>query len=185
MLYLGRWAVIRPFSILPLVSGDLEETTGLGLINTFFETKFSQPIYETYSSQYKITSAITECLIGSFVNESDIENVPEFAKCGIGALGYPSVSDGYGSDNLAIKPHIVDNYIKLNYVEELKINFKQGNEPTFEKMDFSSKFDQGKIEWAGEPLRYTVSSPSIELTLTMEKDGYVCSDKDGLIVEPE
>ena len=184
ILYLSRWTVYRPFSILPLGSGDLDESSELGLINTFFETKFSQPIHEIYSSQYKITAAIAECLLGNLVEEVEMDNVPDFAKYGIGALGYPSVSDGYGSDNLAIKPHIVDNHIKLNYVEELKVSLEEDSEPSFEKMDFSSKFDHGNIEWAGAPLHYTISSPNKELRLTMERDGYVCRDKVGTIVEP-
>jgi len=176
-LYLTKWSVLQDFVILqiaPKAEGIARDHLG-DMVATFFETKFAQPIHATYSSQYKITSAIAERLSqGNVVGRDDLT---------MGALSYPSVSHPARSENIAIQPVIVDSCLRLDYAEEMEIKEVRGKKIDYSRTDFCSHFPNGKIEWEGQILHWTVP-PSSRITLTVEADGWIARDETGQIVNP-
>lgn len=176
-IYISKWSAISNFIILQMAP-NVAETSGnhaQDIILTFFETKFSQPIHETYSSQYKITSAIAEHMSkGDIVNDENIE---------IGAISYPSVSHPGRSENIAIRPEIVDTCLRLDYVEEINVKEVRGKIIEYTRTDFCSHFSEGKIEWEGNIIHWTVP-PGALITLTAEHDGWIARDEKGNIVNP-
>ena len=72
VIYLSRWSIKNNFSFIPIgnlsVDDDYDDRTAM--ILSFFETKFLTPVHQTYSSQYKVTSAITEVLSTGDINIS-------------------------------------------------------------------------------------------------------------------
>ena len=142
---------------------------------TFIETKFAQPIHETYSSQYIITSAISENL--SFGNiDGD--------KRKIGALSYPSVSHPSRSENVVIHPDIVDKCLRLDYVEEIEITDVKGQQIQIKYTDVCSSFEDNKIIWAGRKKQWNLP-PGALIKVTAEPDGWVVRDEKGNIVNPD
>lgn len=177
LLYLSKWSVIKDFwvlQMLPKTPDDVDvHDFPLDIVLSFFETKFSQPIHETYSSQYKITAAISAHLTtGSAVGQHPM-----------GAVSYPSVSHPGRSENLAIKPEIVDAHLKLDYVEELHVDKREGDTFSYSHRDFSAKFEDGMIHWTGKPLHWTIQ-PGEQLTTTWEGDAWVARNDSGKVVNP-
>lgn len=176
-LYISKWSVTSDFLILQIAPNMKEETEHhlRDMVLTFFETKFSQPIHETYSSQYKITSAIAE-----FMSKGQIA---DREKLKLGAISYPSVSHPGRSENLAIRPEIVDGCLKLDYVEEVHIDAIRGQEIQYTRTNFASQFPGSKIEWQDKVLHWTVP-PGTLIKMTAEPDGWVARDENGNIVNP-
>jgi len=175
-VYVSKWSVLQDFFLNRIAPRDEDETDDLvgGVVLTFFETKFSQPIHETYSSQYKITSAISEKMTsGKLMDEHRI----------LGGLTYPSVTHPNRSENVAIRAAVVDQFLHLDYVEEILIADVQGKNISYTCTDFSSKFDGGNIVWTGKPLHWTMA-PGAMLTVKAESDGWVARDENGNIVNP-
>jgi len=178
IVYLSKWSVLEDFfvnRIAPLdAEGEDEDDLIKEIIFTFFETKFSQPIHETYSSQYKITSAISEKISsGDLLGDHRI----------LGGLTYPSVSHPNRSENLAIWPAVVDRCLRLDYVEEVLITAVEDKKISINRTDFSATFDEGLIGWTGGVMRWTVDSGAA-ITFTAEYDEWVARDQYGNIVNP-
>jgi len=175
-VYLSKWSVVNDFflnQIAPITEGGIDHQVK-DIVFTFFETKFSQPIHEKYSSQYKITSAIAERL--SFGNlDGDRRK--------IGAITYPSVSHPGRSENLAIRPEIVDSCLKLGYVEELYVTAVEETKISYNRTDFCANFDGENIKWEGKILHWTIP-PGGQVTAIAEQDGWVLRDEQGNIVNP-
>lgn len=176
-VYISKWSVVKEFFINRIAAvGELEIDNAVrDTVLTFFETKFSQPIHETYSSQYKVTAAITEKMTTGKINGDDRL---------LGALSYPSVAHPGRSENLAVKPEIVDQCMQLDYVEEITITSVSDDKTiSFDRTDFSSNFESDRINWTGKALHWTVGSGKA-LTVTVEPDGWVARDENGNIVNP-
>lgn len=182
LIYLSKWSVNNDFYILQLFpKEDLERNDQLqDTVLTFIETRFTQRIHAAYSNQYKITSAIAERM-----SSGEIVDSIEMKALGIpiGAMSYPSVSHPGRSENLAIRPEIVDKCLQLDYVEELKIEEVRDGEIKYSRTNFSSNFADGRIEWANKPLHWNVSSGST-ITITKEPDGWIARSSDGSIINP-
>ena len=175
-VYLSKWSIINNFfinQIAPITEDGIDHPVK-DIVFTFFETNFSKPIHETYSSQYKITSAIADKL--SFGNIDG-----NWGK--IGAITYPSVSHPGRSENLAIRPEIVDSCLKLDYIEELHVTAVEGTKISYNRTDFSASFDGKNIKWEGKILHWTVP-PGGSVVATAERDGWVLRDEQGNIVNP-
>lgn len=175
-VYLSKWSLTNKFLLNRIAAQDDggPSTAVKEIISTYFETKFSQPVHDTYSSQYKITSAISEKLSTGNVIGGTIP---------FGGLTYPSVAHPNRSENIAVQPHIVDECLRLDYVEELLVTAVDGYTISYDRKDFSSNFEDGKINWAGSPMKWTLP-PDSTLIMTVEADGWVARDERGNIVNP-
>lgn len=176
-LYLSKWSVTTDFVILQIAPNIKYESDHSlrDMVLIFFETKFSQPIHETYSSQYKITSAIAEEMSkGQFVNLINAQ---------LGAMSYPSVSHPGRSENLAIRPEIADTCLKLDYVEEVFIDDVIDQVIQYTRTNFASNFPDGQIEWKDAKLRWNVP-PGSTYKATAEADGWIVRDEQGNVVNP-
>lgn len=175
--YFSKWSVKSDFYILQIAPNVDEQINHnvRDIVLTFFETKFIQPIHETYSSQYKITSAIAERM-----SKGDLELNKGIE---IGAISYPSVSHPARSENLAIRPEIVDTCLQLDYVEEITVKEVIGKKIEYSHTNFSARFSGGKIEWEDKPIHWTVP-PGALMAFVAEPDGWVARDEKGNIVNP-
>lgn len=175
-VYLSKWSLTKKFFLNRIAAQDDGSPSSAvkEIISTYFETKFSQPVHDTYSSQYKITSAISEKLSTGNVIGGTIP---------FGGLTYPSVAHPNRSENIVVQPHIVDECLRLDYVEELLVTAVDGYTISYDRKDFSSNFEDGKIHWAGSPMKWTLP-PGSTLTMTAEADGWVARDERGNIVNP-
>lgn len=176
-IYLSKWSLTNKFfvnRISPRSDGGPSSAVS-EIISAYFETKFCQPVHETYSSQYKITSAIAEKLSSG--------NVIAGPAIPIGGLTYPSVAHPNRSENIAVQPHIADQCLRLDYVEELLVTAVDGYIIRYDRKDFSPNFEDGKIRWSGKPLKWTLPPGSIGL-VTREADGLIVRDERGNIVNP-
>ncbi len=121
VIYISRWSIVKPIICVEIFPEQETEAPSpeKDLIYSFFGTKFTQPIHKTYSSQYKITSAISEVMIQDYITppKNKITKYPTE----LGALIYRSVSHTSRADCSAIKPHIADECLSLDYVEEITI----------------------------------------------------------------
>lgn len=182
-VYLSNWTTTEEFlaqTIPPDELGKIENDPIRDQIATFFETKFAQPIHETFSSQYKITSAISDVLTsGSIKGELD----DHLRKNKVGAIKYPSVAMSEYAECLALRPWLERNCLKLNYVEEVLITDVGDGTISFDRKDVSSTFANGKIHWAGKPLHWTLDRAG-SFQATVERGGWVVRHEDGTIVHP-
>jgi hypothetical protein len=175
-LYLSKWSVAEEFFCARVSPNEdeYENSRENELVFGYFETKFLQPIHQTYSSQYKITAAICECLTtGNIVGDLRTN----------GGLIYPSVAHSSRSENLAIQPHVVDRCLHLDWVEELTIEAVSDISISYKRTDFSSNFEDGLISWTGKALHWTLA-PGKQITMTAELDGWIARDLEGNIVNP-
>lgn len=188
IIYISQWSVEQPF-IFNAGFTDPDRLKSIGpnqdTIATFFETKFCQPIHETYSNQYKITAAITQVLTSGNINGLEEQSLHFLAAApdGIGGIAYPSVAVIGRSSNLAIKPCIVDRCLALNFVEEWLITEVAGQSISFERKDFTADFSNGLIHWTGEKIHWKLKGPQV-VTATAELDGWVVRDENNQIIKP-
>ncbi len=181
-LYVSKWSIVDDFIILQIAPNvdDNSVNHRRDLIVTFFETRFSQPIHETYSSQYKITAAIAEHLSRGNIMNGENTN---FKGVEIGALSYPSVSHPARSENIAIRPAIADRCLRLDYVEEMLVDEVIGKTIRYTRTNFASTFPEGNIAWKDTIIHWKVP-PHSRVTVTAEQDGWVARDESGNIVNP-
>ena len=183
IIYLGNWTTTNRFLVQTI---PLDEKEGMpddrrrDVISTFFETKFSQPIHETFSSQYKITSAISDILTCGNIDGS-IDD--ELQKNKIGAIKYPSVARTGFAECLALRPWLEANCIKLNYIEEMIVTDIGDRVIHVDRKDFSNKFEDGQICWAGRRLHWNLTRPGL-FKATVEQGSWVMRHEDGTVIQP-
>ncbi len=149
--YLSKW-VVESESILiadPINDGDSTEYPPvIEIINTYFESKYLQPVHSDFSSQYKVTAAIAEVLVGKKLNTGGVQ---------FDGLHYPSVADTNRTSNLALFPSSVDENLRLLQVDEIELLQFDDRFSEHKFIDFSSTFDEdGVITWKGSGRTYRV-----------------------------
>jgi RES domain len=188
LIYISCWTVCKKFffQIIPPDRLRTSDDNRLALLATFFETKFTQPIHQTFSSQYKITAAIADRLTAKefSLTISNSSSGHKLHEDGVGCIMYPSVAYLKDADCLAIRPKIVESCLALSYVEEWQITSICCGELSVNRIDMSSSFDEGKILWAGKPLYWTLSNPGQVATATLEHDGWVMRNEHGKVLVP-
>ncbi|MGP3659719.1 hypothetical protein [Burkholderia glumae] len=180
-VYLSKWTINKEFfffRIPPDTTDDMKNDAAFSKIETFFETRFAQPIHETYSEQYKLTAAITE----KFSSGDLLGDAAAINGRVLGAIAYRSVAHTPRSDNLAIRPFIVDQCLQLTEVQEVEVIGKEGDLRTVRETDFSSNFEDGEINWAGRPGQWTVQ-PGQSLQFTVENGVWVARSTDGSVID--
>lgn len=177
-VYLSKW-VVNSDSLLiadPIQDvDDVDLPPVLEVINTYFESKYLQPIHSDFSEQYKITAAIASVLVGTEVRGSENQ---------FSGLHYPSVADCNRSSNLVLFPSEVDKHLTLKQVDEVKILKFDGERSEHKFIDFSSTFNSnGDIAWKGARRTYTVPKSGV-LSIKSGGDDILATDDMGNIVEP-
>lgn len=180
-IYLSKWVTEKPFlcfRIPPDSPEEMKQDAVFSRIETFFETIFSRPVHETFSEQYKITSAIAQKLTTGVIKNGNEDYEHQF-----GAVIYPSVVHPSRADNIAIKPSIEKSCLRLQDVSE--INIVENNENSFKikTIDFSSEFIHDEIIWTGRTPNWTVKNGEV-LIFTNEVNGWVARNRDGTVVHP-
>ncbi|WP_322009734.1 hypothetical protein [Paraburkholderia sp. J12] len=180
-VYLSKWIINKEFfffRIPPDTSDAIKDDAAFSKIETFFETRFAQPIHETYSEQYKLTAAITE----KFSTGNLIGDAASINGRVLGAVAYRSVAHTPRSDNVAIRPSVVDQCLQLTNVREVEVVGREGESRTVRETDFSANFEDGKINWAGRPGHWTVE-PGGSLQFAVENGEWVARSADGTVVD--
>lgn len=152
-VYMSKWRVVSTDFLLTNVVPDLPEEVwypALEVLYTFVETKFAQPIHETFSDQYKVTVAITEVLASRNINGNSNGR-------GIGGVFYPSVAHPSRAENVALYPDIADQFLTLDYVEEIEIVRCEKSEIHIRYTNISTEFAEGRIHWEGRPRHWQLN----------------------------
>lgn len=186
IVYLSNWSLKEDIYVIT-IPPDLVKEEGdkrNQLISAYFDTVFSQPIHETYTEQYKITSAISEVITEQKISFEDTQSegsikIPEVS------LKYPSVQYPSEAYCLAFHPEIVDQYLNLEYVEEILVTEAINRTYRIERKDGASNFKDGKINWTGRPLNWKIEEPGKQLNMKAELGSWVARDTNGNIVNPE
>lgn len=168
-IYLTRWKLDRPMhcsvgifsryyeevaeinNTIPETSKDLAE---------FFEFIFTRRVHNTFSNEYKITSAIAEMLTA---DHDAPEATSEFrSSTGHIALTYKSVVDRLlmGSEegeNFSFHPTLVDEFLSLAETIEAKVTSREGNDICLEILDYSNTLFGQKINWTNDPTAVSFS----------------------------
>lgn len=180
-VYLSKWTINKEFfffRVPPDTTDEMKDDAAFSKIETFFETRFAQPIHETYSEQYKLTAAITEKFsTGDLLGDAAIVNGRV-----LGAVVYRSVAHTPRSDNIAIRPPVVDQCLQLTDVQEIEVLSRDGDSRTVRETDFSSDFAGDKINWAGRPGHWVVQ-PGESLQFVVENGQWVARTADGKVVD--
>ncbi|WP_152681930.1 hypothetical protein [Chromobacterium subtsugae] len=181
-LYLSKWTVREEFfhiRIPPDATPDVQASPTYSKVETFFETRFSQRVHETFSEQYKLTAAIAERLSGGeLIGDGSLIQGRRW-----GAVVYPSVAHIGRSDNLAIRPSIVEACLELNGVYEYQVIDRDEKSWSTQNTDYSANFENGSIVWAGRPPQW-VLAPGEQLRVQVENNQWVARRPDGTIVHP-
>lgn len=174
-VYMSKWSVEKADQFLITLSpnhldDDLDPL--ISSIYSFFDTKFSEPIHDTFSFRYKVTSAIAELLVR--------DNL--FDRQAIG-IAHTSVAYPGGADNIVLLPEYVNSNLSLDYVEELEIVdvTKEGFQVIF--TDIATDFTDGIIHWEGRAKQHTIPAKSIAHFI-MESSGWVMKDNEGNTIDP-
>ncbi|MFC3939197.1 RES domain-containing protein [Pseudomonas gingeri] len=182
IVYLSSWIVDREFfcfRIPPGAGEGMEEDFAFSKIETFFETRFAQPIHETFSAQYKLTAAITEKL-----STGNVLGLPELIKGRpFGAVIYPSVAHTSRSDNIAIQTSVAQSCLRLSDVRAIEVTERQADSHTVREIDFSSDFEDEHIKWLGRPRQWTLNSMGT-FNFTVENGMWVARTEDGTVINP-
>lgn len=150
-VYLSYWSSTKATAVFFVPQMDIPtnvpslklfNTTQREVIAAYLETRFTQRIHEAFSSEYKITSAVTECLV-------DEKPLPIYGSRK--GIGYPSVVHPVRFECFAFGPDVIDDCFNLENVEENVIVDINRDVVTFECKDYSSCFTNDEIHWLGKP----------------------------------
>ena len=89
------------------------------------------------------------------------------------------------SDNAALKPHIVDQHLKIEQIEYIRID-KHFDDLKYQvtTLDFADTFGlDGKIEWKGRLPQWQIE-PGKTAIVTIENGSYIVRDIKGNIIKP-
>jgi hypothetical protein len=184
VVYLSTWTVEREFLFfrIPLLTSnpDLEDDPRFARVSTFFETKFMQPVHHTFSYQYKVTAAIAHRLSNSPIAGGD--EILEGRE--LGAIVYPSVAHVSRTHNIAVRPDMVQECLKLRGVREIEVIGSNDDAFEFVERDFSAEFVDGEIMWKGRTAEWAMESGQ-PLNFTIENKAWVARDRHGMVVHEE
>lgn len=176
-VYVSRWSVnvddlgFMDFSLTDHTKIEPEVSS----IMQFFDTKFTEPIHDSYSYRYKVTALITEFLLHENLFNSEGP---------IAGLKYTSAAYPGCAENLAIIPSAVDKFMTLDFAEEYLIEETGGDGFLTKRLDFASRFgDDGRIFWEGRARQWEVP-PKSKVSFTMGAEDWVATDENGNEIDP-
>ncbi|MCP1289772.1 hypothetical protein NK214_06165 [Chromobacterium sp. S0633] len=181
-VYLSKWIVEKEFfyfRIPPNASEEWQNDPAFSKVETLFETRFIQPVHQTFSTQYKLTAAIAEKLSSGSISSTN----PDHKEWVLGGVVYPSVAHTGRSDNIAIQPTVVQSCLRLQDVLEMEVLGRDEGSWTVQSTDFSAEFNHGEIFWTGRTPQWTLG-PGEQMTFTAENQEWVARRLDGSIIHP-
>lgn len=150
VVYLGQWIgrdalpvnkVLDPNDD-PLFVKALTETENM--FYTHLDTIFTRRVHETFSNDYKFSSAASEEMTLRFpVGKFNIEND------GCIGMRYPSVFDLEGSHNTAFPVQFSLNRLDFIHLMELRVESTEGDRIEVTLLDTAINFENGDIRWTG------------------------------------
>lgn len=176
IVYFSKWAITKPFWITQIFGKyEINEADPITeLVTSYFETLFSQIIHETFSYQYKTTAAVSELLSRGEIVSNEHK---------IGAVLYPSIAHSTRAQSLAIRPEIVDECLRLDYVKEFIVKKVDGQKIQLDTLDFANRFDDGKIHWTGRLPKWEVK-PGEQVSVKKMHYGIELIDEKGNFIDP-
>jgi len=147
LVYISSWKIVNHkdfevVNVVPELDENISFSAQFHIINTFIETRFLTRIHDEFSSQYKITSAMTEDVLQRVEKASGVR--------------YPSVSHPTRIECFAVRPSSVDAYLELDYIEEIRVVSEvKKNVHIVESVNCAIDFDEdGKIKWANDLINW-------------------------------
>ena len=153
------------------------------LISKFLAAQFTIAVPAGEEYRYKFSAAIAEELYQKPVHLDD-----DAKRDGVqfGGLHYPTIAMRANSDNLALLPNFVDDYLDLASVDWIRIDAKK---PDFKYdvtyLDFANSFGaDGSIEWKGRRSQWKLE-PGEAAGISVEDGRLVARNINGALREPE
>lgn len=167
----------------PTFGEGYKPTTSDLIVNKYFANEFTKIVPEGEEHLYKISVAISEKLYGGELH-MEIAGDSYKGPMEMSGLMYPTIAMRANSDNIALKPHIVDKYLTLEQVEYIRVDSEHDFKYEVKVIDFANSFhENGTIEWKGRHPHW-VLGPGQELQVSVENGHYVAKDNEGNIIEP-
>lgn len=157
------------------------------LRENYFGAEFTQDVPDHETHKYKISAIIADILLSDIHDDDKIDDT---LSLGMAGLLYPAVALLGHSDNLALKPEIVDKYLRIEQVEYIRIDSTEidGKYVTFHNthLDFANSFGSDQsIEWKGRPARWHITiPPGGKVQVSKENGRAVYRDEAGNIIDP-
>lgn len=126
------------------------------LIDAFFSAEFCKIVPRGEEHLYKGSVAIAEPLLRSSFDELGgivgYVGLPRVA-----GLLYPSIAAAGDADNIALLPAVVDDSLRLEFVEWARVEAMEDGVCKLTYIDCASSFaTDGQIEWQGRPPEYKI-----------------------------
>lgn len=137
ILFLSEWEVTQDMTVTIVSAGVPESLTkSHELLFNFFADKFIQRVHETFSFEYKLTSAITQVLL-EVQRQDDI----------LTGICYPSVVSKKRGDNFALMPEFQKN-LKPVKVDKIKVIEETSSEYGWATLESVTNFINQRVNWS-------------------------------------
>ena len=152
-------------------------STAQCLVSKFFAKQFTMNVSIDEEYRYKISAAIAEEL---YLKDINLDDDAKRDGVQFGGLHYPSIAMHANSDNLALFPHFVDNYLDFVSVDWVRIDAQK---PDFTYdityLDFANSFSADDfIEWKGRRSHCKLR-PGEMVKISVENGQLVSRDMNG------
>lgn len=126
------------------------------MIDEFFSSEFCKIVPPGEEHLYKGSVAIAEPLLRSSIEE--LGGVPGYTGLPrVAGLLYPSIAAAGEIDNIALLPTVVDDSLRLEFVEWARVEAMENGRCKLTYLDCASSFAaDGQIEWKGRPPEFTI-----------------------------
>ncbi|HBQ6654678.1 hypothetical protein RAG39_22650 [Klebsiella quasipneumoniae subsp. quasipneumoniae] len=148
VIYIGQWINKTEYPVSAALSTNEElfnfdSQSNEDVFYAYIDALFTRRIHATFSSDYKLTAALSEILMSGLPKSIDNED-------GLIALKFPStVSHGTNVHNTVMHPSFLAKNFELMHVLECEVVNGDNNEITVVIKDTATNFDDGKIIWTG------------------------------------
>jgi len=151
-IYIGQWINKENYPVSAILSTNenafnFDSKNNEDMLYTYFDALFTRRIHSTFSSDYKLTSALSEILMSGVPRS--IKNVGENGRV---ALKFPStVNHGTDVHNTVMHPDFLEKNFDLMHVLECELVMAENGSLTVKVKDTATHFENGKIIWTGNP----------------------------------
>ena len=159
-------------------------TPSNALVSEFFSQEFSRLVPPGEEHAYKLSIAIAEKLYADKLHTHLPNGELAHEQPQLPGILYPTIAMRANSDNLVLTPEFVDQSLKLESIEWIRVDSK---EPDFKyqvtHLDFANTFDdEGKIEWKGRRGHW-VLSPGQQIKISVESGRFIARDEKGNLIQ--
>lgn len=150
VIYIGQWINKAAYPVSAALSTNenafnFESKNHEDILYTYLDALFTRRVHATFSSDYKLTAALSEILMTNVPR--NIDNVGEDGRV---ALKFPStVNHEVDVHNTVMHPEFLARNFDLMHVLECRVVSALTGGLTIEVMDTASHFNDGEILWTG------------------------------------